>query len=88
MNLHSTALTCHRCPCPWCAKATPRSTGHWEPALNAAILDWRPDATGEAGPPRSHRLSTGQVRDHLEAAIFTTVTVGLQDDDSYLVQAR
>lgn len=53
----------------------------------AAVLDWRPDATGEGGPPRHHRLSSDQVRRHLEAAGFSAVMEKWRDDDAYLVQA-
>jgi SAM-dependent methyltransferase len=35
-----------------------------------AVLDWRPDAVTEAGPPRRHRLSVEQVTKYLREAGF------------------
>jgi len=53
-----------------------------------AVLDWRPDAVTEAGPPRHHRLSVEQVTKYLSEAGFTSVTQTWQDDDAYLLEAR
>ncbi len=53
-----------------------------------AILDWRPDATGESGPPRHHRVSPQHVIEYLKQAGFTSATQTWQDEDAYLVEAR
>ena len=53
-----------------------------------AILDWRPDAVGNAGPPRSHRLSVQQVTKYLLQAGFKSVSQTWQDQDHYLLEAR
>jgi ubiquinone/menaquinone biosynthesis C-methylase UbiE len=53
-----------------------------------AVLDWRPDAIGEAGPPRYHRLSVEQVTKYLHEAGFKLVTQIWQDEDAYLLEAR
>jgi ubiquinone/menaquinone biosynthesis C-methylase UbiE len=52
------------------------------------VLDWRPDAITEVGPPRHHRLSVEQVTKYLREAGFTSVTQNWQDDDTYLLEAR
>jgi len=53
-----------------------------------AILDWRPDAVGEGGPPRRHRLSVAQVSKFLHEAGFQSVKNTWQDDDAYLIEAK
>jgi ubiquinone/menaquinone biosynthesis C-methylase UbiE len=53
-----------------------------------AVLDWRPDAVTEAGPPRHHRLSAEQVKKCLCEAGFQFVTQIWQDDDAYLLEAK
>ena len=53
-----------------------------------AVLDWRPDAAGESGPPRHHRLSVEQVAGFLREAGFRSVERTWQDEDAYLIQAR
>jgi ubiquinone/menaquinone biosynthesis C-methylase UbiE len=53
-----------------------------------AVLDWRPDAVTEAGPPRQHRLSVEQVTKYLDEAGFKTVKQTWQDDDAYLLEAH
>ena len=53
-----------------------------------AILDWRPDAVNEAGPPRHHRLSVDQITKVMHDAGFKSVTQTWQDDDTYLLEAR
>jgi ubiquinone/menaquinone biosynthesis C-methylase UbiE len=59
-----------------------------KPGGTAAILEWRPDAVGEAGPPRSHRVQPAQVIAWLSAAGFADPVQSWQDDDAYLVEAR
>ena len=53
-----------------------------------AILDWRPDAVREAGPPRHHRLSVDQITKYMLKAGFKSVIQTWQDDDTYLLEAR
>jgi ubiquinone/menaquinone biosynthesis C-methylase UbiE len=53
-----------------------------------AVLDWRPDAVGEGGPPRHHRLSIEQVIGFLRQAGFHSVDQTWQDDDTYLIEAK
>lgn len=52
-----------------------------------AILDWRPDAAGESGPPRDHRLQPQVVIDALLAGGFNSALQTWQDDDNYLIEA-
>ncbi|MCL4504968.1 MAG: methyltransferase domain-containing protein [Chloroflexi bacterium] len=53
----------------------------------AAILDWRPDAQGEAGPPRAERLWPEEVIKVLKANGFQQASQTWQDDDNYLIEA-
>jgi len=55
------------------------------PGGQVAVLDWRPDAVGDGGPPRSHRLSPAQVDAYLQAAGFQNGTQIYQDDGAYLI---
>jgi len=52
-----------------------------------AVLEWRPDAESDQGPPRAHRLTPEQVMAWLRAAGFATARQTWQDADSYLVEA-
>jgi ubiquinone/menaquinone biosynthesis C-methylase UbiE len=52
-----------------------------------AILDWRPDAEGEAGPPRTHRVRPDQLIVLLKAAGFAEAEQTWEDADNYLVEA-
>lgn len=52
-----------------------------------AALDWRPDAKGEAGPPRDQRLWPHEVIAALQAAGFGSVLQTWQDEDNYLIEA-
>lgn len=52
-----------------------------------AILDWRPDAVGESGPPRDHRLKPQSVIDALLANGFRSAAQTWQDDDTFLIEA-
>jgi len=52
-----------------------------------AVLDWRPDAVGESGPPRHHRLSVEMATKALLEAGFNSVTQSWQDDENYLLLA-
>jgi len=57
------------------------------PAGRVAVLDWRPDAESNDGPPRAHRLGPGQVIACLRAAGLGDATQTWQDEDAYLVEA-
>jgi ubiquinone/menaquinone biosynthesis C-methylase UbiE len=52
-----------------------------------AVLEWRPDAASDQGPPRAHRLTPEQVMAWLRAAGFAATRQTWQDADSYLVEA-
>jgi ubiquinone/menaquinone biosynthesis C-methylase UbiE len=57
------------------------------PGGRVAVLDWRPDAAGDAGAPRSDRLWPAQVIELLQAAGFARARQTWEDPDSYLVEA-
>ncbi len=57
------------------------------PGGRVGLLDWRPDAVSEEGPPRSHRVAPEVVRQALEAAGFHILPTGWQHEDAYLIQA-
>jgi ubiquinone/menaquinone biosynthesis C-methylase UbiE len=57
------------------------------PEGRLAVLDWRPDATGEEGPPRHDRLSTEQVIGDLELGKFGAAVPVWSDSDAYLIIA-
>ncbi len=52
-----------------------------------AVLDWRPDAESDQGPPREHRVPPVQVIERLRAAGFARAELTWQDADNYLVEA-
>lgn len=58
------------------------------PGGRLALLDWSPDATGEAGPPREHRYSYEQVHKYLADAGFRPLEQTWRDSDTYLVIAQ
>jgi ubiquinone/menaquinone biosynthesis C-methylase UbiE len=53
-----------------------------------AILDWRPDAVHEDGPPRAHRLPAALIRRHLQEAGFILRESPWQHEDAYLILAE
>jgi ubiquinone/menaquinone biosynthesis C-methylase UbiE len=57
------------------------------PGGRVAVLDWRPDASGESGPPRKDRISPEGVCAYLKAGGFLEVNNIWNDDDTYLVTA-
>jgi ubiquinone/menaquinone biosynthesis C-methylase UbiE len=57
------------------------------PGGRLALLDWRPDGASGNGPPRHHRLSFEQVREHISSAGFKTIQPAWQDQDAYLMSA-
>jgi hypothetical protein len=52
-----------------------------------AVLEWRPDAATEIGPPRRHRLSPEQLHMCLLSAGFDEFHMIWQDEDTYLAVA-
>jgi ubiquinone/menaquinone biosynthesis C-methylase UbiE len=57
------------------------------PGGRVGLLDWRPDAAHEEGPPRDHRLPPEIVRQALEAAGFHILPTDWQHEDAYLIRA-
>lgn len=57
------------------------------PGGHLAILDWRPDATHDDGPPIAYRVAPSVITQHLQAAGFRKVLQTLQNEDAYLVEA-
>jgi ubiquinone/menaquinone biosynthesis C-methylase UbiE len=57
------------------------------PGARTAVLDWRPDAESDQGPPRAHRLTPEQVMASLRAAGMVNARKTWQDADTFLVEA-
>ncbi|WP_322801577.1 class I SAM-dependent methyltransferase [Thermoflexus sp.] len=57
------------------------------PGGRVGLLDWRPDAVSEEGPPRSHRVAPEIVRQALEAVGFHILPTRWQYEDAYLIRA-
>ena len=53
-----------------------------------AVLDWRPDAETENGPPRVHRISSGKLIDLLGMAGFEAARLTWLNKDAYLIEAQ
>ena len=53
----------------------------------AAVLEWRPEAHGQSGPPRHHRIPSAKVIEQLVHAGFQNASIGWLDKDAYLVEA-
>ncbi len=58
-----------------------------KPTGRVLVLDWRPDAESEKGPPRAQRLTPEQVMTWLRGVGFTRVQETWRDNDNYLVEA-
>ncbi|MBX3055604.1 MAG: class I SAM-dependent methyltransferase [Anaerolineae bacterium] len=58
------------------------------PGGQAAILEWRPDAETQSGPPGDHRVWPDQVKLALAQAGFTQVIEAWRDADAYVITAR
>ncbi len=58
------------------------------PGSRIAVLDWRPDAQGTQGPPRTDRVTPEQVINWLSAAGFIEARKTWQDPDNFLVEAK
>lgn len=57
------------------------------PGGRVAVLEWRPDAQNNHGPPRSHRLRAEQASEYLQAAGFQEAILRWQDEEVYLIEA-
>lgn len=57
------------------------------PGGQVAILEWRPDAADQSGPPGDHRVWPDQVKLALERVGFTQVTEAWRDANAYVVTA-
>jgi ubiquinone/menaquinone biosynthesis C-methylase UbiE len=57
------------------------------PGGRLAILDWRPDAVHDDGPPRHHRLDPATVRRALQEIGFSLLPSDWQHEDAYLLLA-
>lgn len=58
------------------------------PGAHVAVLDWRPDAETDQGPPRTDRVTPEQVIGWLTTAGFTSAQKTWDDPDNYLVEAQ
>ena len=58
------------------------------PGARVAVLDWRPDAETDQGPPRTDRVTPEQVIGWLTTAGFTSAQETWHDPDNYLVEAH
>lgn len=58
------------------------------PGGQIGLLDWRPDAANENGPPRHHRLAAEKIRHALLEAGFELLPIPWDDQDAYLIRAR
>ncbi len=57
------------------------------PGGRAVVLDWRPDAKGDQGPPRAYRRWPVEVIRWLRRAGFDQVVLRWEDEDAYMIQA-
>jgi ubiquinone/menaquinone biosynthesis C-methylase UbiE len=58
------------------------------PGARVAVLDWRPDAETDQGPPHTDRVTPAQVIGWLTTAGFTSAQETWHDPDNYLVEAH
>jgi len=58
------------------------------PGGQVAILEWRPDAADQSGPPGDHRIWPDEVKLALQQAGFTQVTEAWRDANAYVITAR
>jgi ubiquinone/menaquinone biosynthesis C-methylase UbiE len=54
----------------------------------AAVLEWRPEAYGQNGPPRHHRIPSTKLIEELVQAGFHSAGIDWIDKDAYLVKAH
>ena len=57
------------------------------PGGQLAILDWRPEATLDDGPPRHHRIPSERIIKQLERVGFESSMLDWEDEESYLIGA-
>lgn len=57
------------------------------PGGRIGVLDWRPDAVHDDGPPRHHRLDAEMVRRALRENGFQLLPVAWEHEDAYLILA-
>ncbi|MBE2224115.1 MAG: methyltransferase domain-containing protein [Anaerolineae bacterium] len=57
------------------------------PGGRVAILEWRPDAADQSGPPGDHRVWPDEVKRALQQAGFTQVTEPWRDANAYVITA-
>jgi ubiquinone/menaquinone biosynthesis C-methylase UbiE len=57
------------------------------PAGRIGLLDWRPDAIHDNGPPRHHRLDPEIVCGAMQESGFQLLPVTWKDEDAYLISA-
>ena len=53
-----------------------------------AILDWRPDAESENGPPRSHRIASRKLINLLQITGFESARLVWLNKEAYLIEAQ
>lgn len=58
------------------------------PAGRVAILEWRPDAADQSGPPGDHRVWPDEVRQALSRAGFINIEEAWRDANAYLISAH
>lgn len=58
------------------------------PGGQVAILEWRPDAADQSGPPGDHRIWPDQVKLALQQAGFREITEAWRDANAYLITTR
>lgn len=58
------------------------------PGGRVAILEWRPDAADQSGPPSDHRVWPDQVKLELQQAGFSQITEAWHDANAYLITAH
>jgi ubiquinone/menaquinone biosynthesis C-methylase UbiE len=58
------------------------------PGGRFGLLDWRPDAVHEDGPPRHHRLDPEVVRRTLQENGFRLILSNWEHEDAYLILAE
>jgi ubiquinone/menaquinone biosynthesis C-methylase UbiE len=58
------------------------------PGGQVAILEWRPDAADQSGPPGDHRVWPDQVKLALRQAGFIQVIEAWRDANAYVITAR
>ena len=58
------------------------------PGGQVAILEWRPDAADQSGPPGDHRVWSDEVKQALTQVGFTEAVEAWRDANAYVITAR